>query len=124
MSGVARRKCTSTRSSPASHAQSDEVDEPAGDVEWLGQLLQPVQLAYWPAAHWLHDCPLSHAPTSPTYPAGHVQADKLVLPAGDTEFVGHVVHSPLLCEVLYFPASHALQGPPLLVWPGLLGGRV
>jgi len=29
------------------------------------------------------------------------------------------VHSPSLCEVLYFPASHALQVPPLLVWPGL-----
>ena len=60
VTGVARRKRTSTRSSPALHAQADEVAEPTGDVEWLGQLMQPEQLAYWPAAHWLHDCPLPH----------------------------------------------------------------
>ena len=81
---------------------------------------------YFPASHTVHA-----PPSGPEKPALQVQLVKAELPAGELEFVGQVMHVEIAVtvveyvpapqsvqladpvDVLYFPATHAVQVPPL-----------
>ncbi len=50
-------------------------------------------------------------PFAPAYPASHIHALDAVLPAGEFEFKGQTVQTPLPSTGLYVPATQALQEP-------------
>jgi hypothetical protein len=89
----------------------------------------PVNTLYFPATHAVHG-----APTGPVDPALQVQSVKSALPAGELEFDGQTLHVELVeaptvveyvpatqseqvavaVDSLYFPATHAVHGPPFV----------
>jgi hypothetical protein len=60
-----------------------------------------------PAPHGVHVCP-----SGPDQPALQVQFVILMLALGESEFVGHPMHSVAPVKTLYFPASHGAHVPP------------
>ncbi len=89
----------------------------------------PLDTLHVPAAHAVHG-----APTGPVDPALQVQSVKAALPAGELEYDGQTLHvelveDPIVVEYvpatqseqvavpvdsLYFPATHAVHGPPFV----------
>jgi hypothetical protein len=87
----------------------------------------PVDALYFPVAQFAHV-----PPSGPVHPALQMQLDKVELATGELEFVGQVLHVVLVVapdaieyvpapqsehvaapvDVLYFPATHRLHGPP------------
>ena len=107
---------------PALQVQALREVEPSGEPALFGQLLHwPDESLYWPEGHV--DVATEHGPPLlPVYPVLQVQALREVLPSGELELLGQLVHCP--DEALYWPEGHVdvatEQGPPLLpVYPAL-----
>jgi hypothetical protein len=115
---------------PVLQVQLVKASLPGGELEFDGQTLQvavPVNVLYFPATHAVHGPPFG-----PVDPVLQVQLVKPALPAGELEFDGQALHVELFAvptaaeyvptpqsvqvaapvNVLYFPATHAVHGPP------------
>ena len=84
-----------------------EIDEDPTAVEYVPapqsvQTADPVDALYFPATHAVHG-----PPAGPENPSLQVQFVKFALPAGEVEFLGQSVQSPLSAADLYLPAAHA-----------------
>jgi hypothetical protein len=107
---------------PALQVQALREVEPSGEPALFGQLVHcPDQSLYWPEGHV--DVATEHGPPLlPVYPVLQVQALREVLPRGELELLGQLLHCP--DEALYWPEGHVdvatEHGPPLLpVYPVL-----
>ena len=129
----------------AGHARQVDSSVAPAVAEYLSaaqsvQTALPVVVLYLPATHAVHGPPLG--PVNPTL---QVQAMRVKLAIGELELVGHVrqvvatvaptvveyvpapqsVQTALPVAILYFPATHAVHGPPLgPVYPALQAGLI